>query len=200
MWELPGPDRFLEKAVEHLDEGRHLLLVLPEPLAAEDPLLRLRRKLKDRGMGHVEFMPSPAPGRDPFDAVAEVLGCPRDAVATLRELFDYDHPPAQTLALNLTKLDTTDLASWAELLQAGGSVAQTHRGRSPFQLLAVLRPGLHLPAEDLYLVHHPWWCVLTAPDVDWMVDRALENFPPAGTAGHYWVRSLCRAFGGTTAT
>jgi hypothetical protein len=196
-WELPGPDRYLENILDSLDEQKHALLVLPDPVSKKEPFIPLRRKIRARGMGDLKISSLNGQEKDePFEVMARALGCDNGGVATLQELFDYPSPPSRFIGLDLTRLDPAHLAAWSKFLKFAGEHAQVKRYEISYGVVATVGPGPALPAEDLCLAHHPWWGILTGSDIDWFTERALENFPPASPAEHYWIRSLCRAFGG----
>lgn len=196
FWSLPGPDRYLESVVSSLFDGKHVIMILPEPIRRNRPFNSVSMKIRDAGLGVVTERFLSSPDQDPVDALAEILDCPPDRGGSLSELLDWNAPPSRFIAIDLGEMrDRHSISEWNSLLKQAGEHAQIKMS-TPYQLLVTFSAEAKLPPEDLMLSHHPWWGVLGSAEVDWVAEHALIDFPPSSTAEHYWLRSLCRGLCG----
>ena len=112
FWNLPGPDRYLEGVLCSLFDGKHVVMILPEPVRRNRPFCSVSMKIRESGLGIVTERFISSAEMDPIDALAEMLNCPPDMGGSLNELLGWNDPPSRFIALDLSEIQIGRASCW----------------------------------------------------------------------------------------
>ncbi|MBU0553713.1 hypothetical protein KKF91_12170 [Myxococcota bacterium] len=196
FWTLPGARRFLDRVVNALSDGQHVILRLPKHVVDQDPIESLNRRLAEVNLGSITSWVV-SEDQEPERALAQALGF-EDEDAPLDTLLSCQTPPSNFIAfLNLPNEEGRYRREWQRLLARAGALAQSREGPQPFLIIALASPRTPIPSENVKLARFPWWGVLSQIDIDQVVEEKLRANPPERSADHYWLRALCRGLAGS---
>ncbi len=194
IWNLPGPSRFLGRAVRSLCEGKHLVLVVPDPVLQDGLLQELRRwicreKALEGDLRTVKVGPDIHPR--PQEALASAIGARSGSLKalTLSRLLDFEDAPAAFLALEgLENGDPERNNEASRLLKVAGEHAQDQP--PAYQIVAPVSPEFPVPQENVKLSTLFWQGVSRKADIHYILETELDSL--GLTPGHSaWLRALC---------
>lgn len=111
-WQMPGPARYIERVLNHLRQGYHAILLLPEHGPQQHGLLdALKRAWRDEG--GVDILQS-FPDKKPLQSLAEQYGLPPDCWQSAKKLLESRR--LQGRVIYIQGLDPTSWVFWSAFL------------------------------------------------------------------------------------
>lgn len=194
MFELPGPQRFFREIVKDLNNKKHVVLVLPDPLHNLGIVKTLIPLCQQHRLGDVcEADVGPERETDVHVAIEKLLVSDGSRLPTVRDLLLCLDAESQIYVLkNGFKGDSKRQSSFSRHLSKMSKETNLLEGEIEVQFVVLASPGDTLPNSDLYLTIHPWWGVVGELDVEVAVEEQLIDSPPPLWTDHYWIRSICK--------
>lgn len=193
MFDLPGPQRFFNDVVDDLVDGKHVIIVLPEPLHQHiyEVLSGLTKRKNLEGIQNIDV--GPEIDFDVYRALEKGIADDQAMLPTVRDILEFQGAESSVCLLRGGFSGNEKRAqSFCRLISRIGKETHLLDLKSNVQFVVLATPGDILPHTDLYLTTHSWWGVISETDIDVATEQQLKNSPPKLWTDYYWVRSLCR--------
>jgi len=166
LFELPQSKKFVERLLKDVNEGRSLLVLLPNCIDSSLIWSLVSGSLERQDLHlrtiHLSDMPS---GRPPVSAIADALNISwpsNDIPRTPVNLMNSDDMPDLVLVKDLCMISEADQQEWLDFLCDWDEASQSaiDQGRHPRQLVIIdsasdLIPEPPMNSTNLYV--HWWW-------------------------------------------
>lgn len=198
FWELPGPKRFIDKIIESLAMGKHVLAFFPGDVIALDPVTAIQNNLSLEGMGILTNIDVSTYGNiEPLAALITALGLDQSKVKTVKTLLEQEDMPSRFIyPLGIDSGDQERVKIFINIFSEIAKLTQT-LDEIPFQLIVPVRGSISRPSEDLFLSIHEWWGVISRSDIDTVIRSHITEFSPLSVGEYYWLISITKALAGT---
>jgi hypothetical protein len=206
IWESPGGQGYLGRAVRSLAEGKNAFLAIPRPHVTDSLARAVKELARREGLAAPEAFRVTAEDAGRFKDLAGVIRAALrldpgdDGSPLMNDLFLSLAGDGKLSILYLTGLENlppeaqktvaAGLARWAEITQNTRPAFELPAG---LRVIAAAPPSFPWPASDLFLTSHPFWAALSAWDVEWAFNRLYDENPAERTEQYLFLKALCRA-------
>jgi hypothetical protein len=175
VWQLPGPRRFVDGVVADLEQGRSVVLLLPEHgPQGYDLRAAVERRWTEGEHGRIEGF-TVDPGSSPLALLAERYPLPADVRLSIQGLFESERFPGRTLWLE--GMCGSAWPAWKAFLADYEHVAR-NQGllmRTSFVVPLMGQIADDAPGADVGLAVHRWDDVLDGLDLLLLAGQLLRN-------------------------